>query len=391
MNARYEIMIKKIGIECHNLEGPRFGVGQTLIQLLEALSQTPNISEKFEFHLYFKKEIPSDKILKSPIFRNKILRAPLLPPSFAIFYHFLIPLHYFIDSLDGFFFPGYMLPAFFIGRSAVILTNDVRYEASKGNLPLRYKLSYRLFSWWAAKRANKIITISETAKKELINLYNIPAEKIEAVYWGINRELSQIFFSAAEIEDVMRKFAINKDFIFSWGQAFPRRHFKEAMLAFAIVAKELPGLQYLVACSDKYNPPILAELAKKINADLRREAIIYTSYIENQKDLFTLIRSAKLVIYVSDSEAMGLPPIEALRHRTPSVVAENSLTREIFGNNAFFIKNPADIGETEQAIKKGISDEAKRREIINNSTTIVKRFSWPDTSRKIIEIFDKIF
>lgn len=383
--------MKRIGIECHNLEGPRFGVGQTLIQMLEALSQTPGIAQKFEFYLYFKKEIPSDKILESPIFRKKILRAPFLPPSFTLFYHILIPLYYFIDSLDGFFFPGYMLPAFFAGKSAVILTNDVYYEILKGSLPLKYKLAYRLFTRRAAKKSNAIITLSNSAKNELVKSHKIPKEKIAVVPWGLNKNLAGMSFSGEEIKRVKKKFSIKNDFIFSWGQAFPRRHFKEAILAFAKIAKDFPATEYLVACADKYNPPILENLAKKINDDLKREAIVYTDYVKNERELFCLIKAARLVIYVSSSEALGLPPLEALCLKTPSLVADNDLTREIFGNSAFFIKNPDDAEETAQTIKNGISNEARRREIIENGPSITGKFSWPATSKKLLEIFDKIF
>lgn len=384
-------MIKKIGIECHNLEGSRFGVGQTLIQLLEAISETPYLEEKFEFHLYFKKEIPSDKILDSPVFHKKILHAPHLPPSFTIFYFLLIPLYYFIDSLDGFFFPGYMLPVFFIGKSVAVLTNDIFYEIHNGNLPFRFRLAYRIFSWWAIKKANKIITVSNTAKKEISKTYNLPDSKIEVVPWGINKELFLLSFSISEIEDIKKKFAIDKDFVFSWGQAFPRRHIKEAILAFAKIAKDFPDMQYLVACADKYNPPMLAALAKKVNAELEREAIIYKTYIESQKDLFGLIKAARLAIYVSGSEAMGLPPIEALSLKTPSVIADNDLTHEIFGDNAFFVKNPDNIDETARMIKDGIINEFKRREIIENGSCVTEKFAWPASSKKLLEIFDKTF
>lgn len=384
-------MIKKIGIECHNLEGSRFGVGQTLIQLLEAISETPNIEKKFEFHLYFKKEIPFDEVLKSPVFHKKILRAPYLPPSFTIFYFLLIPLYYFIDSLDGFFFPGYMLPVFFIGKSAVILTNDIFYEIRNGNLPLRFRLAYRIFSWWAIKRASKIITVSTAAKKKIVKIYNFSESKIEVVPWGINKELSLLSFSDSEIENIKRKFAIDKDFIFSWGQAFPRRHIKEAILAFAKIAKDFTDMQYLVACADKYNPIMLAALAKKVNAELGREAIIYKTYIEEQKDLFKLIKASRLIVYVSDSEAMGLPPIEALSLKTPSVVADNDLTHEIFDNNAFFVKDPNNIDETAQAIKNGLKNESKRREIIKNGSRVTEKFTWSASSKKLLEIFNKTF
>jgi glycosyltransferase involved in cell wall biosynthesis len=385
------IIKKRIGIECHNLEGARFGVGQTLIQLLEALSELPNIAERFEFYLYFKKEIPADKVLESPIFIKKILRAPHLPPSFSIFYHFLIPINYIKDNLDGFFFPGYMLPIFFIGKSAVIMTNDVFYEIHRGTLPFKYRIAYQIFSWWAIKKADKIITISDTAKKEISENYHLTDDKIAVVPWGINKELSQVSFSDNELDDIKKKFSVEKHLVFSWGQAFPRRHIKEAMLSFANIAKQYNDIQYLAACADKYNPPMLAELAKKINTELGREAIIYRSYIEDQRDLFGLIKAARLVVYVSTSEAMGLPPIEALSLKTPSLVADTALTREIFGNNAFFVKDPDNIDETTVMMKDGILNEDKRNEIIENSSVVTKKFTWPVSSKSFLEIFDKIF
>ncbi len=383
--------VKRIGIECHNLENSRFGVGQTLAQLLEEISQAPGIAEKFEFYLYFKKEIPKDKILKSPIFHKKIIKIPFLFPSFAVFYHFLIPLYYYLDKLDGFFFPGYMMPALFAGKSAVVLTNDVFYETIGGNLPWRFKLSYRIFARQAAKKANKIITLSKTAKNDLVKLYKIPEEKIEVAPWGLNKKLFNPRFDKNAANGIKKKYSIKNNFIFSWGQAFPRRHIKEAILAFAKIANDFPSCQYFVACADKYNPPILENLAEKINSELKREAIVYKKYIEDQAELFYLINEARLIIYISSNEAMGLPPIEALCLKTPSVVADNDLTREIFADSAFFVKNMKNTDEIALAIKEGILNENRRNKIIGSSESVVKKFSWQKNLQLLLAIFDKIF
>jgi len=383
--------MKRIGIECHNLEGNRFGVGQTLMQLLEEISRSPRLAENFEFYLYFKKEIPPDKTLESPIFKKRILRLPFFPPSFNIFYHILIPIQYFKDKLDGFFFPGYMLPAFFAGRSVVVLTNDVLYEARSGNLPFQYRAAYWLFSRRAAKHASRIMTISHTAKKEISEWYKIPLEKIIINPWGLNKRLANASFTASEIARVKEKFGVKNDFIFSWGQAFPRRHFREAILAFAKIAPDFPRLQYLLSCADKYNPPILKDLAEKINNDLGREAIVYKSYIEEEKDLLALIKSARLVIYISASEAMGLPPLEALAMGTPALVAENDLNREIFGNNVFFAKNLDSADDISRNISRALADEAERRRIIENGGKVVERFSWQANLNALVKIFNETF
>src|SRR3990167_10480041 len=98
--------------------------------------------------------------------------------SFNIFYHILMPIRAMFDRLDWMFFPNYMLPPLYLRKSIVVLTNDIYYEYKQCAIPFRYKLAYRLFSNWAAKRATKILTPSEAAKKELVRLYGIAADRI---------------------------------------------------------------------------------------------------------------------------------------------------------------------------------------------------------------------
>lgn len=391
MTQKNNKKIKKIGIECHNLEGKRFGVGQTLIQLLEEISRNPRMAEKFEFYLYFKKEIPEDKVLNSPIFRKKILRAPYLPASFAVFYNILIPLEYFAEKLDGFFFPGYMLPAFFRGKSIVVMTNDVYYETRKGTLPLRYRAAYGIFSNLAAKRATRIMTISESAKKEIAEYYGIALEKISVNPWGLNRKLLETSFDPKNAEQVKKELGIKKDFILSWGQAFPRRHYREAILAFERIAPKFPDLQYVLIATDKYNPPVLESLAKEVNKNLGREAIIHRNYMENEDNLFSLVKSARLVFYASSSEAMGLPPLEALSLGTPSLVTDNDLNREFLGDNAFKVKKPDNIDAIATKMILALSDENFREMIAKNGPNIAKKFSWASSLNNLVKIFDEIF
>lgn len=382
----------KVGIECENLEGKRFGVGQTLIQLLEAISKLPGIENEFRFYLYFKKEVPKDAILENPVFVKKILRAPLLPPSFNIFYHILLPLAYWRDKLDLFFFPSYMLPAFFYGKSVVVLTNDVYYESHFGNLPFRYRLSYRIFCRRAARRAEKIMTISEFAKAELMKFYKIPERKIFVNPWGLNPKF-KISDKGWEIlnrlTEIKNKLGVKDDFIISVGQAFPRRHVKESMLAFEKIAVQFKNIQYIVACADKHVPPVLENLAAEINGRLKREAILRVDYLDDA-DIPLLFNFALLLVYVSTSEALGLPPVEALKCGTPSVVADNGLTREIFEDAAFFVKNPDNIEEIARKMEEGLMNQPRIIEIKESAEKITAKFSWQFCAKNLISAFKKI-
>ena len=382
----------RIGIECEQLEGERFGVGHTLAQLLDAATHVPGIEHKYRFVLYFKKEMPRDRFLTHPLFECHILTGAIIPQSFNVFYHILLPIRYFTDRLDCFFFPSYMLPAFFIGKAVVVLTNDVYWEAHHGSLPLKYRLAYRLFCWLAAKRARKIMTISEFAAEELMGFYGIPTSRLAINPWGLEPIFTQLKKTdehervvAAMKEDL----GIKKDFFISVGQAFPRRHVKDAVEAFGMIAKKYENIQYLVACIDKYEPPVLALLIEHINREAGREAIIQTRYIA-RKDLPVLLNETLAMVYVSDKEALGLPPLETLACGRPSVIADTPLAHELFGDDGFFVKDTNDPGDIAQQLERIIEHHNAVTRIVHAQEKHLTRFAWDTHIIALLKIFDDV-
>lgn len=379
----------RVGFECEQLEGNRFGVGHALAQLLEAFTQIPEIEKQYRFVLHFKKEIPKDNFLSHPVFEKRILTGGMVPPGFNIFYHILIPIAYWRDKLDLYFFPSYMLPAFFVGKSIVVLTNDVYWEAHHGNLPFRYRLAYRLFCWWAVKRADKILTISEFSAGELQKFYNISRERIFVNPWGLEKifkELPKDEKYFAEIQKIKVQFGIENKFFLSIGQAFPRRHIKEAMLAFASIADQYPDTQYLVAATDKYEPPVLENLAKEINQRAGRQAIIYMKYL-NRKILPHLMNEALALVYVSDKEALGLPPLEALACGRPAIVKDNEISRELFGEKGYFVSDTNNPDSIADQMKRILNNPDEITEILAKQKPNLARFNWQNLADRILKLF----
>ena len=379
----------RVGIECEQLEGNRFGVGHALAQLLETFAQVPEIEKNFRFVLHFKKEIPKDDFLSHPVFEKRILTGGIIPPSFNIFYHILIPIAYWRDKLNLYFFPSYMLPAFFVGKSIVVLTNDVYWEAHYGNLPFKYRLAYRLFCWWAAKQANKILTISEFSAGELQKFYNISRERIFVNPWGLEKifkELPKDEKYFAEIKKIKVQFGIENKFFLSIGQAFPRRHIKEAMLAFALTANQHPDTQYLVATTDKYEPPVLENLAEEINQKAGRRAIIYVKYLD-RNILPHLMNEALALIYVSDKEALGLPPLEALACGRPAIVKNNEISRELFGEKGYFVADTNNPNFIADQMKRILNNPDEITEILTKQKPNLARFNWQNLANQILKLF----
>lgn len=368
----------RVGIECESIEGESWGVGRIIKKLLEEIANNSELQKEFKFFLYFKSSIPNFLYLKNPIFTKRVVWPRFLPSSFSLYYYVFLPIRLYFGRLDMVFFPNYMLPIIFRGKSLVILTEDVYYEARLGQLPSRYKLAYKIFSSWAASHATKIMAISENSKTEVSKFFGIEPEKIVVASLGVDRPKTQ----QGNLKDV-------SNYILYVGQAFPRRHLKETMLAFEKIGKDFPGLNFIAIGYDKYNPPIIKQLSDEINMRLGRNAITYKERV-SEDELSRLYLGAKLLIYISSREAFGLPPLEALAHQTPPVVAQGNLTREIFGENAFFVPDPESVGSIAATITDALKNYKKYTEIIANSEKILAKFTWPNFTENFLKIVKNI-
>ena len=379
----------KIGIDCHKLEdktgAERAGIGRHTYKLLEAISRRPELKKEYKFYLYFKKEVPTSiPFLGSDIFIKRVAKLPFFfpffRPSFNIFFHIALPAYVLRDRVNVTFFPSFMLPAFFMSRAVVVLTNDIYYEFTRGTLPLKYRLSYRIFANWASKRATQITTQTDASRREISEYFKIPKDKIAVVPLG------------ADLKHFAPKSAIQKEnYILYVGQAFPRRHLAETILAFEKIAPEFNNLRFVAVGVDKYNPPKVDRLAEEVNKRLGSAVIERREFVSDE-DLVDLYQKARVFIYVSSSEAMGLPPLEALAAGTVPVVADTPTTREIFEDEAFFV--PAREGdyisdEIANTLRKSLLDETKRKSIQECRERILKKYTWEKHADSMLKLFEE--
>ena len=375
----------KIGIECESIEGKQWGVGRIVSKLLEEISLRGDLGGEFKFYLYFKSRIPDLPFLENPIFVKTLvgrLVEPILPGGaaavpFSLYYYLLLPLRLRSDALDATYFPNYMLPMLFSGRSLVDLTEDVYHEARSGSNPFFWRLGFKVFCWWGAKRGTRIETFTESSKKELARLYKIPLEKIAVNYHGVDA-------SPAGNGRGPKK-NTGEPFILYFGQAFPRRHLRETMLAFEMVARRFSNLRLIAVGYDRYYPPVIKDLRDAINNRLGREAILHKDYVAEAErvDLFS---SAQALVYISEREAFGLPPLEALGYGTVPIVARSATTEELLGDKAFFVNDPDSVESIADCMTEALTNREKRDEILNSGPEIASRYSWQTHTDRFLQI-----
>lgn len=364
-----------IGIDCHQLEGERTGVGRVLENLLREWAQT----KPFEAILYFRHRAPDD-IPTLEWGTPRILGGPT-----NWFRYFGIARAAERDRVNILFSPMYLVSPFFRGR-AVPMIQDLSFEAHPEWVGLKTRLVFRTMARWSARKAAAIIVPSEFTKQEVVRCYDIPPERITAALLAAAPMFSRQP-APAEVERVKREYTVGDALLLTFGTIFTRRHIPEAIAAVDALADELPTLQYLLVGRNETRPrKDIGALAQAVNARHRREVIRWQDRVP-EAELTPLVHAASAVIYLSDYEGFGLPVIESLACATPVITNRSSSLPEAGGDAAWYVDDPTDSGEIASAIRDAITNETLRRERIERGLAYATGFSWARTASNIETIF----
>lgn len=350
----------ELAIECSALEGPTWGVGRLVERLLRAIGDDPALAAGTHVTLYSNGPLPDTVEYDRRVFTNRPLRKRP-GGSFVLYYFALLPWALRRDQPGAVFYPAYMLPPGAPGPSLVLLTDDVFREARNPDLPWRSRVLYRLFSLgWARARATKVMTLSTASARALATMHVDP---------------ERIVVNEAAVDGPRADVRPSTPSTFLWvGQAFPRRHLREALGAFATIARQEPAT-FRVIGPDRYPEPTVGELAARINGDLGRDAITWEAFVTDD-ELAAAYAGADAIVYVSATEAFGLPPLEALAYGTPAVLADTPVNREIYGPHAFYVPVPVTEDGIAATMEASRHDRENRARIAAAAPAITRRFGW---------------
>ena len=392
-----------IGIDAHNLEGKRTGVGRYVFNLLKEWStieflQFCHTTEydrivknendpltPVKFVLYFKDEIPAD-LPRTDFFECKLLKVG----STAKFMNWDLARVAAKNKVDILFCPDYRAPIWYQGRTAITL-HDINYEAHPESFNWQSSLDRVLLKWASkktAKKASVIFTPSEFSRQEVMKYYGVPGEKIITTLLAADPFQFEKFDSPAygtdAIKMIKKKYGVKDKFIFYVGSIFVRRHLPEVIASFEQLAQENSDYQFLIGGRDYTGGKSVDKLAKNINAKLGREAVLRVDFIA--EDGLRLVYSAcAFFIWLSDYEGFGLPPLEAMSLGAPVITTDGSSLSEVAGDAALLIKDNLDVKEIYRAMHKLTRDSILREELIVRGKERVKRFSWKDCAEKTLE------
>jgi len=351
-----------------------FGIGTYVSNLVRGLAQ---LNQDDEYTLICH---PSDVDFVKTLGAN--FRAwPDRSGNYSVAEQGTIPWDVWRTTPDVFHAPHYVLPPFTPGR-AVVTIHDCIHLRFPQYLPNRLAHVYaRVFLKSAARKAARVITVSEASKRDIIELLHTPAAKVEVVYNGFDERLATP--SAEDAARVRARFQLDAPFVLYAGNIKPHKNVDRLIEAFAALRQRgLDTVKLLIIGDDisKYS-----NLRRLVHRHQLHQQVRFLGFVSTDT-LAALYRLAQVFVFPSLYEGFGLPPLEAMANGTPVITSNVSSLPEVVGDAALLI-DPLDERSIADAMYRVLTEPALAADLVRRGHERVKAFSWQRSASRTHEIY----
>jgi len=243
----------------------------------------------------------------------------------------------------------------------------------------------RMITRYSIKRADRIITPTQIIRTQVLEFFDLHEDKVEVVPFGLN-ELYLNRCGPEVIDGIMAKFGIGEDYILTVGDLHPRKNLLRLIDAFHWLKKKekIPHKLVLVG-KELYQTD---RIYKKAYSGMTKDDVIFTGYVSFD-ELRALYQGATLFAFPSLDEGFGLPVHEAMASRLPVIVSDRGSLPEVAGDAAIVV-DPLSIEDIGSAIYRIIESPSVRDELIKKGLDQIKKFSWENSCKKTLRIYQDI-
>lgn len=243
------------------------------------------------------------------------------------------------------------------------------------------------------QRADRVITVSESTRRDVLHLLNIPTSRVRRIYNAIDSEFQGLktaedSYRQPEGKLMLERYQINYPYILYAGTVKPQKNVARIIEAFAVVRSDLEG-------HPLYNDLRLVIIGDEMSKYPNIRRAVLQSRVEKQVRFLGFVpldalqafyRSAEAFVFPSLYEGFGLPPLEAMASGTVVVTSGVSSLPEVVGDAAMIVK-PENVFDIARGIKEVLLNNNLRCQLIERGFEQVRQFSWYDTARQVLETY----
>jgi glycosyltransferase involved in cell wall biosynthesis len=233
----------------------------------------------------------------------------------------------------------------------------------------------------AALRAERILTVSQFSKREIVQHVGIPADRIDVVLEAADPRF-RILAGAQPPARVRAWLGTGRRFMLYAGSVEPRKNLITLVRALARLADAPPLV--IAGGSGWKNSDVLAEIERQGLA----ARVLFAGFVTDQ-ELVALYNTATVFVFPTLYEGFGLPVVEAMACGAPVLTTRTSSIPEVGGDAVLYCERPADADELAAQLRRLLADDGLRARLRERGLEQASRFSWERAARETIAVFEK--
>jgi glycosyltransferase involved in cell wall biosynthesis len=366
----------RIGIDARKLHD--FGIGTYIRNLLRELAKIDTTTE------YVLLCNPSDVPVASslgPNFRGVTVRSG----NYSISEQLSIPLVVRRERLDVFHAPHYVLPAL-TPCPTVVTIHDCIHLMFPEYLSHRAAYAYaRASLWTAAHKSDRIVTVSEQSKRDILKFFDVPANKIVVTPNAIDDRFG-VDLDEEHVKQTRERYQLSQSYILYVGNIKPHKNLERLIEAFHYVRSQGRSELELLIIGDEISK--LQSLRRAVHRHDLHRYVRFHGYVPD-KTLAVLYKLASVFVFPSLYEGFGLPPLEAMASGTPVVTSNVSSLPEVVGDAAVLV-DPYSAHAIADGILRVLHSAHLRADLRRRGLQRAQEFSWNRSVRRVREIYEEV-
>ncbi len=358
----------RIGIDCRTVTSPKTGDRTYALNLIRALTK---VDQESDYLLYTTEPTDLTRLPRAtPIVLPSSPRWAWTPFAFprdlkrrkAVVAHvqYIIP-------------PSAPCPV-------ITTIHDISFKVAPALFPLKHRLLLNALIPFSARRAAAVITGSEATKRDLIQHYRLPPEKIFITPYAADRMFRPINRKEAQAA-VKERLGIPVPYLLAVGVIQPRKNLPRLVRAYNRIASHVEQRLVIVGKEGWEQGPLKEAVA---GSPAGKEPI-FTGYVDDDL-LPALYSGADLFAFPSLYEGFGLPVLEAMACGTAVLTSNVSSLPEVAGDAAMLV-DPHDESALAEALKRLLTDSGERDRVAALGPDQAAKFDWLRTARATEEVY----
>jgi len=295
--------------------------------------------------------------------------------------HFQLPAALWREKIDLVHFPHYVVPRLLPKPIVVTIHDLIQLFYPPQNRPHLARLYLKWMIGSALRRARRVITVSRSSRRDLVNLFAADPRRITVVPNGVDPGLAKRP-DKDTLDALKARHGLRSPLVLVVANDKPHKNLDLVLRSYHLAVREhrIPGQLVFLGGADAKSR--LKARAERLGIGDRVRLLGRVP----RDDLYALYHVAAMLLHVSLYEGFGLPILEAMCSGLPVVTSNLGAMCEL-GEGAARLVNPLEVDEVAEAIEKVLVDDPLRRRMIEAGRKKAESMSWDRTVEETVAVY----